>query len=74
MKLQEEIIRFLDKYPGLYTVSMIAEAIDRRPTTALRTALNMLVASGVVSKQTVITDDNRLAWGYVLSECAPKMF
>lgn len=74
MKLQNEIERFLKAFPGLYTVSMIAEAIDRRPTTSLRTALNILVASGKVGKQTVVTDGNRLAWGYVWGEYAQNMF
>lgn len=73
MELKTEVLRFLRNYPGLYTVNMIGEAIDRNPTTALRTAINLLVASGEVVKQSVVTDAQRLAWGYVYHEYAPTM-
>lgn len=70
---QKEIIRFLTNFPGLYTVSDIAQAIDRPLSTSLRTDVNVLLAAGKIARQVVSSDSNRLAWGYAIVEVLPEL-
>lgn len=74
MKLKAMVLNFLINYPGLFTVTDIAAALDRPANTNLRTALALLVAEGKVVRQPVFSDNYRLAFGYTLAENAPKMF
>jgi len=73
MKLKALVLNFLINYPGLYTVTDIAEAIGRAPNTNLRMALALLVAEGKVNRQPVYSDTMRLAFGYCLAEVGPKL-
>lgn len=73
MKLKALVLNFLINYPGLYTVSDIASAIERPANTNLRNALALLVAEGKVNRQPVFSDNYRLAFGYALAEHAPKL-
>lgn len=65
---QVAILRFLERNVGLYSALDIAQAIGCNLSTALRTDLNILLAAGMIARQPVSSDANRLAWGYTLSK------
>jgi len=70
---QEEILRFFVHFDGLFTVADLAAALDRPLTTSLRTDINLLLAAGLVVRQVVSGDTNKLAWGYTIPSKAPAL-